>query len=354
MFVASRMIIFSLALLSRDVIYPGPYFKEGGLMAILTQWDAGWYLSIARDGYFFVEGSESSAVFFPFYPLVVRAVGYAFGDLAITGVLLSNVALVGAAIVLQELIRIDYADGRVGRTAIVFLMFSPVSFFFSSVHTESTFLLLAAGAFLAARKERWLLAAVCGAALSATRNVGVLVLLPLLAEFVQQRRPSESGRRTVFQPQVLWLALVPLGLAAFFLFCYFQWGDPLANLKAAAQWGRTLAPPWQTLANAFGLPVFYRWLFLLLLLTAMVVFGVGVWLRVRLSYLIYAGSCIAIYLCSNSLESVPRYLSIVFPLFITLGLVVTRFPRSYEPLLAGSCALLTLCTALWANGYWMT
>jgi hypothetical protein len=50
----------------------------------------------------------------------------------------------------------------------------------------------------------------------------------------------------------------------------------------------------------------------------------------------------------------PRYFSVEFPLFIVIGLIVARFERAYEPLLAASIALLTLCTVLSANGYWMT
>jgi hypothetical protein len=62
----------------------------------------------------------------------------------------------------------------------------------------------------------------------------------------------------------------------------------------------------------------------------------------------------SVYLCSGTLEAMPRYFSVEFPLFIVIGLIVARFERAYEPLLAASIALLTLCTVLSANGYWMT
>lgn len=59
-------------------------------------------------------------------------------------------------------------------------------------------------------------------------------------------------------------------------------------------------------------------------------------------------------LCGNSLEAIPRYLSILFPLFIVLGVVAVRFRWSYELIFASSTVLLTICTVLSANGYWMT
>jgi hypothetical protein len=56
----------------------------------------------------------------------------------------------------------------------------------------------------------------------------------------------------------------------------------------------------------------------------------------------------------GTMASSPRYLSIIFPLFIVVGLLTTRFEGAYEWLLAASVTLLTLCTVMIANGYWMT
>jgi len=41
---------------------------------MLSRWDAGWYLEIARDGYRYEPGVPSNAAFFPLYPLLIRAV----------------------------------------------------------------------------------------------------------------------------------------------------------------------------------------------------------------------------------------------------------------------------------------
>ena len=63
---------------------------------------------------------------------------------------------------------------------------------------------------------------------------------------------------------------------------------------------------------------------------------------------------IAFSLSWGTMASSPRYLSIIFPLFIVLGLITARFEGAYEWLLAASVAVLTLCTVLITNGYWMT
>ena len=44
-----------------------------------AQWDSGWYYRIARDGYSYVEGQQSTVVFFPAYPLLMRVTGGAGG-----------------------------------------------------------------------------------------------------------------------------------------------------------------------------------------------------------------------------------------------------------------------------------
>ncbi len=123
----------------------------------------------------------------------------------VAAVVVSNAALLGAGSLLNELIRLDYTDDRISRSALAFLMFSPVSFYFSSAYTESIFLVLAVGAFYAARTDRWLIACLCGMCLSATRNLGVIIALPLLVEFVWQRWDSQRGFKSLLHPKILLL-----------------------------------------------------------------------------------------------------------------------------------------------------
>ena len=80
----------------------------------------------------------------------------------------------------------------------------------------------------------------------------------------------------------------------------------------------------------------------------------GACLRLRVSYMAYAVALFSLYLCTNHLESIPRYLSVAFPFYIVLGVLVARFRFVYVPVFAASVALLTLCAVLAANGYWMT
>ncbi len=71
-------------------------------------------------------------------------------------------------------------------------------------------------------------------------------------------------------------------------------------------------------------------------------------------YAIYGLTFGFVYVSSRFVEGLPRYFSVVFPLYVALALLVRRWPRLGTPLLAGSVAAQTLCLTLFANGYWFT
>ncbi len=323
-------------------------------MGMLTQWDGNWYLSIASHGYHFSTEHQSNMGFFPFYPMLVKLMSYAISNMAIAGVVTANLCLLVAGFLLYRLVSMDHTDQKVPRAAVIFLMFSPVSFFFSSAYTESTFVMLVVGAFLAARQRKWLIAGLLGMMASATRQVGLLLTIALFVEYVCQSWEEGTRLRALISPRILLIGLVPLGLFLFMLYGYVRFDDFFAFFHATAVWGRQLSSPVTNLVHYDRYGVFYRWLFLGTLSVAAVLCFAGVFLRVRASYLVYAVVMILVYVSSNSLEAIPRNLSVLFPLFVVLGIVVSRLQWSYEPLLAASVALLSICTIMAANGFWMT
>jgi hypothetical protein len=354
MFVSSRLLIVGVILLSKMVIVRGPFWQPGGLLASLTQWDSLYYIHIVRHGYFHAEGWHSTVAFFPFYPMLVRAMSFIFLDVRLAAVLTANICFLVAALLLHRLIRWEFEDRRIADIAVTLLMFSPVSFFFSSAYTESTFLMLAVAAYFAALRQQWILAGLCGMCLAATRNVGFWMAFPLFIEHLRQTWEWRRPLAPLFHPRILAVALVPLGLALYMLFGYAKTGDPVAFSTAGADWGRVLVSPLRTLSTAGNYTLFYQWLFLGAISVAAALWITGCWLRLRAGYLVWAALLMMTYLCSNSLEALPRYLSVVFPLVIVLAIVIDRHRWSYSPVLAGSVCVLTVCTALLANGYWMT
>jgi hypothetical protein len=207
-----------------------------------TRWDSEWYLSVAQHGY----GAKARLAFFPLYPLAIKAVGFVVRSQIVAGILISLVALLVALYLLHRLTTLELGAGY-ARGAVLLMAFFPMALFFSAVYTESLLLALTIGAVYAARLERWALAGVLGAFASATRNTGVLIVIPLLLLYLYGPRAAGIATRAIgdsrrwrdriaprYAPRrdLLWLALVPLGLLAFLLYSDLAYGDFLRPLHA--------------------------------------------------------------------------------------------------------------------------
>ncbi len=354
-FIVSRCVVAACVLLARSTMVRGPYWQPGGFLEALTQWDSIYYIHIARHGYFHSPETSGTVGFFPFFPLLVRGMSFVFHDFRVAALVTANACLLAAGFLLHRLARIEFSNRAVADAAVIFLMFGPVSFFFSTAYTEATFLMLAIGSYLAAVKRRWLLAGLCGLCLTATRNVGLWMAAALFCEHLRQTWDRRRPFAALFHPNILAIALVPLGLALFMLHSYLKSGDALAYANTtAALWGRRVVSPLQTLATAEGHPPFYQYLFLGALAVAALLLVAAAMLKFRAGYLVWAGLLMLTYVSSNSLEAIPRYLSVIFPFYFVLAAVATSQEWTRNAILAGSVALLTINTLLLASGYWMT
>ena len=359
-FAVSRLVIITLIWLSRHIVERGPYVFVSGQMQhggtfldLLTQWDGVWYRLLAKQGYG-PPTPEIIATFFPVYPLLVRGVAYIVRDFQVASLIVSNGCLLAAALLFMRLLRLDY-DELICRRAITFLMFNPVSFFLSAAYTESTFLLLSIGALLAARQGKWLVAGMCGGCLTATRAPGLVIAAPLLTEYLMEWRARGAQLRAFFRPYLLWLALIPTGLALYMLYFYIQRGNFFTPMDAQARgWEKTLSFPWQTFLWPRSFPASHVPLYQAIVGAAIILTGAGLFLKLRATYLAYAVAALLFYLAWGTLEGLPRYVSILFPIHIILAVISSRWKWSYEPLLAFSIALLGLCTVLFANAYHLT
>ena len=188
------------------------------LAAPAVRWDSIHYLAIAVGGY----PTSASTPFFPFYPLLVRALGFVLGSDPVAGIVISLVAFWVALTLLHRLTALELGS-RAADATVLLLAFAPLSFFFSAVYTESLFLALSLGSFYAARRGRWKLAAGLGGVAAATRVTGILLALPLTIIYLQERRRPDRG--------VAWLLLVPAGLAAYLGFLAIKGYGVLAPIR---------------------------------------------------------------------------------------------------------------------------
>ena len=227
-----HLLVSALAWLPRDGRAPG-------LEAIFlgwNGWDAGHYVRIAESGYHLGPGFPA---FFPLYPLLINVLDVVLpGGALASALVIANLAAFGALTVLYRLADHEFGP-RVAQRAAWYLAAFPMGFFLFIGYNESLFLLLAVGALYAGRRGHWWLAGVLAALSSATRLFGVLLLAPLAVEYLRQVgwRPSR------LRPDVAALALVPLGVVAYSVYCLVELGHPLAFSIAQDEWGRRYTIP---------------------------------------------------------------------------------------------------------------
>jgi MFS family permease len=274
-------------------------------------------------------------------------------DPQLAATLASNISLLGAGLLLNELVRTDFAELKVRRAAVLFIMFSPASAFLSSAFPESTFLMLSIGALLAATQKRWFIACLLGMATSATEPVGVVVLAPLLVEFLNQSFRERRSIRAAVDRRFFLLALVPCGALLFMLYGYVRLHQPFLSVLNNLSIGGTITSPVNAAAYARDYDPRYGLVFVGFVATTVLLLGAGIWLRLRPAFLTYGLLLVVAFVCFGTLDATPRHFGIVFPLFVIMGVIAARLNWLYEGMLAMSVGLLTLWTVLFANGQYV-
>jgi hypothetical protein len=342
------------------------------LLSPLARWDAVWYLGIARDGY---EGGADVA-FFPLYPLLVRTLVLPFpseGALLVSAYAVSLACFAGALALLHRLVELELGR-RVARTAVWLVALFPAALYFGAPYSESLFLLVSVGAFYAARTERWAWAGVLAAAASATRSAGLVLLVPLVLMWLEAR-PRRPG-------DLAWLALAPAGVGAYALYLGLDHGDALAFLDVQEVWYRDFAGPFvgawdgavaawdglRQLASGSRETVYFEraagdpfrvaainvLLFAFLVLAAVAL--VGTFRRLPRAYGAYALAALSLPLSypvePQPLMSLPRFVAVLFPLFVWLALVSEERGRTLH-VASASAAGLGLFTAQFAAWEWI-
>ena len=368
-FTLTRLLILFVILLSANIAFEPPVQDQFGdihesnislrnnrpadvLRRVALGADSLWIINIARAGYEkepFNTNIQHTWAYFPLYPLLLRAAAWLTGDLALTGIFLSSTFFLFALILLYRTVIAFNYDPAVADRAVFYLAAFPVSYFFSLAQTESLFLLLTVGCFYAAKRERWWLAGLCGALASATRFAGVFLLVPLAVMYWQNMRARNSRLRI----DVVSLLLVPLGLIAFMIYLRSITGNALAFAEIQVAWGHSPAMFWRPLAGYLMDPlrVSAGWDFRLLNFAAAVMALVCSFVLLKKREWAFASySLISILVPLSyqvSLQSLARYVMVIFPVFVVLAWV-GRSPRADQIMRVVFIVLLSLMSAMLA------
>jgi hypothetical protein len=314
-------------------------------LSIWQRWDALWYQHIAEDWY---RPGDGTVHFLPLYPLLVRATSVIVRPTVLVQLVVSSAAFVVAAWLLVEVARLDVGC-EAAQLALLLAVAFPTGFFLFAPYTESLYLALSLGAFRLARAERPWLAGACGFAAGCTRTVGALLVAPLAYAYLEKRdRPGAA----------LLAALGPgLGLALSTACLRLSTGEHRSMLEVAEPWGDRLSPPWQALLASWEFiralggdpPELVNFVGLL----GAIVLAVVVTRRLSLVYAVYVWPYLALVASRQSaaapLESVARYLVVLFPLFVALAGLLVRKPLLAMATLAVSLMLQVVLFERWVH-----
>jgi hypothetical protein len=199
-----------------------------------VRWDSFWYESIVDSHPRFVPEYLSNANFFPFYSWVSWVIALplrAFLDLEhafYVGALIVSSAsfLLGLAAVDRIATRLAGAD--VSSRTIWLIALFPFSFFFTAVYADALYFCLCAWSLTLAYERRWPLACALAAMASMTRIPGLALFPALGLEYLQQNEfRAESLRKAS-----LYIAILAVGPIVIGGYYYWRYADPLAFLHA--------------------------------------------------------------------------------------------------------------------------
>jgi hypothetical protein len=345
---------------------PGLRFSENEMYNLPVRWDTGWYVGIAVDGYRWSPriDYQQNLNFFPAFPMLMRvasalltpAIHQTNIRYAWSGVLVALTAFLWALIYLYRATR-DRFGPDAASAAVTFLAAYPFALFYSAAYSEGVFLLGAIAAFVHARRGEFLIASAWGLLVGLVRPNGCLMALPLavlvLTSFMQGRTADTQPDRSLGtrRPLQMGLALVAaatpvIGMLLYSVFVYRMTGHPFfwAKLQAVA-WGRSLGGPYESLfvhfeeLNKLGLLDYLtKWPYDAFHLLAALFAIASIWpvtRRIGVPEGLFVAINVFVPLFNGSLISMGRFTSVLFPMFVWLGVVVPPRHRGLVAALFG-------------------
>jgi hypothetical protein len=336
LFVVSRLLLLLFLLWAQNVVSDIP---DASPLALATRWDALLYNAIARDGYFH-SSTVSTAVFFPVYPLLIRAAALVMPSYEWASLLVSNLCLLGAMLTIYRFVLDETGEAPLARRTLIFMLIFPASFFFSAAYTESLLVFLGALVVLCSRRRMWGWAILFCALASASRVVGIVFAGYIGLEWARSYGWRLTGihriaawRGVLHGLRTDWLVPLSLPLGALGLLVFMRYlGDSYGNPKlfndAQLLYGNTSEGPFSLLVRDIGYllsytqqgmyPRFQLGTNLILWLVAMAAI-IPVWRRFG-EELAVLTLVLLLLSASASSMSLSRYAIAGFPIFIGMAL----------------------------------
>lgn len=313
--------IFSCWLLLVILFILGGGLIFGDLSSItlldFANWDGRHFLEIAGKGY----SNKVQYAFFPLYPLLINLfANFLNTSFLFSGILINLTSVFGSIYMFLKLLH-KYKENLVKPT--LYLLIFPTSFYLITAYSESLFLFLSLLTFFFAEKRNFFYAAFFAALTSLARITGVAVIVGLAVFIINSNIRLRKKISTLL-----------LSMSGFILYClylYVQTGNPFYFFISELTWGRSIEIPGANIRDA----VVYTAVngirpesFTILSDLLFTIFGLGMGIRVvrflKPPLAVYTIVALFIPLTTALLLSVPRFLLVVFPIFIVLSKINNR------------------------------
>lgn len=328
--------------------------------------DAGWYKNIIDYGYSAILNKEelkgivngaaiqSEWAFFPLYPYLIKFIMLSGLDYFVSAFLFTLIISTLCFIAFFEFADYTFADKEKAWFTTQLFIFFPFNYYYSMYYTESLFVFLMLSGFLCVSKNKNSFLYLIIPALVLTRPNGLLVSFVLFIFSFEILIKNKKISPKLFFNKAFIYSILPFILApiTMLFYCLYQFkmtGDYFAFNSAQEGWGKENMYPWQALFRHGDFVNQFESIF-----TCVVLFFFGFFFKkYRFSYILLILFTILIPLSKGSVISMPRYISILFPIFFMVGEKI--FNYKYKYFIVGSFFILQLCNLyFWLNFHYFS
>jgi len=300
-------------------------------------WDSGWHLIIIFKGYFY-----QAYAFFPGYPISIYLFNLVINDFFASAAVSSLIFGVAWMPFFQATAERHMSREASSRVTLLVAFFPYVFLFTTVAYSESLFLFASVASWYFHQNNKLLRANLLAAVATVTRMLGIFIVLPIFLDLLHRRK-----YRNFF-----YISIPVAALFAWFSYCYVNTGEWFASTTVQSKyWNMYSFLRWAidsvsqgTISDFDGIlgsPV--PPMIMMIVTLFLIYFGRKVDWRLTL----YSISYFLIILCFASLESVARYLSFIFPMWMALGRLTLQ-GKWGNILTAALCVLfVSIACSLW-------
>jgi len=309
------------------------------LLSAYKTWDAQHFLFLSEKGY---SKDQISNQFLPLLPLTISAVSVITRNSFFTGMLVSNIASLIAFYFLYKLVNLLHGK-KIAFDSLIFLFAFPVSFYLSLIYTESIFLALVCSSFYFLYKRNYLLVALISFFIPLERIVGVFIIIPFVTFYVFEEKQFTLKSQVAdivksFLSKKFILLFTPLlGFLSYFIYIFSKTGNPFALfdalrysvIKTSVFYMLKPLSFLQFLFSNITLHGFNTSIIDRLFLLFFLIMLYPIYKKTNKTFFVYSLIMGLFFILVGMTMSYTRHLLIVFPVFVTLAILLKDEKYNY-------------------------